>query len=885
MSRGRLARRVYLAAPAWSIVVGVLVVLVSALLTAAPRAAVGAAETELRAAIADIRGAGRDLATTVSTAGGFTAASGIAPTLEPGAAAVYGALDEQLAAFADSAAPGLRDRLGQADFMLRSGELSAPAEVARPGVPLSNVRLGFDPRILERVEVVAGAAPAAPDGSVIIDPVTESVLAEIDVMMSVDAAERVAWQIGEGRVVRSLGLILRLSGTFAARDPDATVWQHVPSALQPEVFDDGNTAARSTGMAYLAAGAVTRFPVLAASATRLTAWFPFDASGLTLADAAATLAELRGFTQSREQVPAIGNATLRFSSTTVEAIERVLARSDSTTALLVLVGSGPLGVALAVLGLAAHGVVSARRPTLELAAARGASPGALRRALAAEGALVGIPAAALGALAALAATPGPVGWPVVAVAAAVGLAPAAVFAARANFPLRRAPRRDLGASTRGRIRLAADFVVTALAALATVLLIVGGGRTEQGIDPLALAAPLLLAIAGALLAERLLPGPAGVALRRASAGTGLAGFLGLARAVRDPSGSVAHLALVVALAVATASAVLLTTLDRGTVSAAIGTLGGDVRIEGGALSADDLEALAATPGVDVLSGIEAIGSVTLTEGRERLEVPAYVVDGAALARLQPGFPTGLDGDDTTVRFVASDALSAAIAGVENTIEGRDARLVGVATGAAGIGAGEWLLVDRSASEAIGAGAFVPRVVVAGVEAGADPREVADALATEVGTAARVDTLDDRVERQRATPIASTLRVGFVIAIVIAAVLAVAAILMTARLATARRTALARTLRELGADRRSVAAVSIVETLPPTLAALLVGGVLGAGIPFLVVAAVDLAPIVGGIAPPPIAADPVMLGALVLGALAAGAVGLLPALPSARKDST
>lgn len=882
MSRARLLARIGLAAPAWSAVAALLVLVTTALLVAAPRAATAAAGVELREAVGAVQGAQRDLA--AQAAGGFMPGEGTTSGLSPDAAEVYGALDEQLRALRDSADPLLRARLGEPDFVARTATVTAPAAVARPGVPISNVRIAFDPRIDERVELVAGTTPAAADGSVALDGSNGVDLPIIEVMMSAAASELLNWSLGEQRLSRELHSWLRLSGTFEAVDEEAAVWQHVPSVLSPEVFDDGNTAARAIATVYVAPGTLEREPQLMIAGSRLTTWFPFDASGLTLADAQSTVAELRRFTQAREALPALGGSSLRFSSGTLDALERVLARSDSTAALLVLVGSGPLGVVAAVLGLAALGVVTARRPTLELAAARGASPGALRRALAAEGALVGLPAAALGLLLALLLTPGDLGVGAVLVAASVGLAPIVVFAARASFPLRRADRRDLGSATRGRIRLVVDLLVTGLAVLSTVLLVTGGGTTASGVDVLAVAAPLLLATAGALLAERLLPAPTGAALARAARGPALAGFLGLARAVRDPAGSIAQLALIVALAIATGSTVLLSTLDRGTDVAAAGALGGDVRAEGPPVTEEQLDTFAALPGVAAVAGIEAIGTVTLSDGRERDNVTAYVVDGAALAHIQPGFPAGLDAGDEPIPFVASEALAAELSGEDTTIEGVRSELVGSAPGAGGIGAGAWLLVDRSASATIGAGSFTPRIVVASVEPGTDPRDVAEALRSALGDAATVSTLDERIAQQRSTPIPGTLRAGFAAAIGMSAALALAALLMSSRLAAPRRAPLARTLRRLGASRREIVGVFATEALPATVAALVVGAALGVAIPFLVVAAVDLAPIVGGIAPPALVLDPLALAALVLGALAAAAASLAPVLVSSRKET-
>src|SRR5690606_26002826 len=141
-----------------------------------------------------------------------------------------------------------------------------------------------------------------------------------------------------------------------------------------------------------------------------------------------------------------------------------------------------------------------------------------------------------------------------------------------------------------------------------------------------------------------------------------------------------------------------------------------------------------------------------SDGRERSQIPAYVVDGAAFAAIQPGFPEGLDAGIDPVPFVASPALGAALGGGDYTIEGRAAEAVGTADGAVGIDGGEWLLVDRGASERRGAGLFPPRIVVAGLADGAEAEAVAAALSTELGARARVSTLDDRISQQRATPI-------------------------------------------------------------------------------------------------------------------------------------
>ena len=109
--------------------------------------------------------------------------------------------------------------------------------------------------------------------------------------------------------------------------------------------------------------------------------------------------------------------------------------------------------------------------------------------------------------------------------------------------------------------------------------------------------------------------------------------------------------------------------------------------------------------------------------------------------------------------------------------------------------------------------------------------------------------------------------------------------MSSRLAAPRRATLARTLHRLGAGRREIAGAFAVEVVPATVSSLVIGGVLGAAIPLLVVASVDLSAIVGGVAPPALAADPLALSALVLAAPLAGALSILPVLLSNRKESS
>src|SRR5690606_23220124 len=120
---------------------------------------------------------------------------------------------------------------------------------------------------------------------------------------------------------------------------------------------------------------------------------------------------------------------------------------------------------------------------------------------------------------------------------------------------------------------------------------------------------------------------------------------------------------------------------------------------------------------------------------------------------------------------------------------------------------------------------------------------------------RVSTLDERIRAQQDAPIPTVLRAGFAVAILVVGLLTATAILIVGRSSAARRRELAYSLHRLGASRRTIAATLAVEGIPSTLVAVLAGVVAGLGIPFLILAAVDLGPLVGGIAPPRFVVDP------------------------------
>ncbi|MBD0673244.1 hypothetical protein BU198_21625, partial [Streptomyces sp. CBMA156] len=111
----------------------------------------------------------------------------------------------------------------------------------------------------------------------------------------------------------------------------------------------------------------------------------------------------------------------------------------------------------------------------------------------------------------------------------------------------------------------------------------GVGQAGDGVDPLLVAAPLLLAVSGGLVLARIEPLVVGWLAALAGRGRGLIGFLGLVRAARDNSGrrrpsALPLLALLIAVTATGFGATVLDTVEHSRTRAARIATGGDVSV-------------------------------------------------------------------------------------------------------------------------------------------------------------------------------------------------------------------------------------------------------------------------------------------------------------------
>ncbi|MDJ1115375.1 FtsX-like permease family protein [Microbacterium dauci] len=853
-------------------VLAMITVVLAFLAALAPTAAVQLADATIRDRIDGLSGPARDL---TATAGTFPqiAAVGTGLTTDE----VWGLfLDAAEAIRLDADAP-LPEVLGP----LRAVARSVPS--ATDPAP-QKVGVAYAPGYEEEIELSSGRLP---------DPA--EAVAAVEIVLSDRAAEEAGWEVDTTRAVPSWegDVDVTLVGTFMPRDPDAEYWQHTPSILDANVFDDGNAPRQVTvtGFAHPAGmGYGGAFP----GTYRTDMWFSVSTPDIDAQNANAVVAALRGFTAVGhpvgESADGSGILSLRFDAGVTAELERAIAQQSATMSVVAMLIAGPLGVAVAVLVLAARLILEGRRASLRLLSARGASHAQLRGILALEGVTWATLPALAGAIAAFFVAVAVWGVPLTSAsyvgAAAVGIVPVAILAVLAPAAAERGARADLDA--RGsRLRVIGEGVLLVLTAVAATLLFVRGYAEQP--DALLAAAPLLLSLTACVLTLRLYPLPLRWLGTRAARRPGVVGFLGSARALRDPAiGITPVLALVVGVAVAVSSGVLLSVIDAGARESSRAQIGGDMRIDGAMFTAAQLEAVGDVDGVAAATGISGAETSQLSiDGRDRNTV-VFVVDAAALRAVQgegPGLlPEGAAPVAAPVSIIASGVAADAIGDAgEVELGGVPVDVAGVTRGPVPTGAREnWVAIDAAAAEEVLGRDPSDRTIVVRLDAAADATAVEEAIRAIVGPIAVIDAETDVLADVQEGAAVQGVRAALGAATVLAALLSAAAVAITLVLAAAPRARIVALLRTLGAPRRVSRGLVAWEITPPAVAAVVAGTLFGALVPLVVMAAVDLRPFTGSSEPPGYAVDPLLLAATAGGFIVTAAVLTGAALLLARR---
>ncbi|KGM14725.1 hypothetical protein N867_16700, partial [Actinotalea fermentans ATCC 43279 = JCM 9966 = DSM 3133] len=367
----RLVRRQLAAEPATGALVAATVLVVSLVLSLWPRAVDALLGDDLHEQVTSLTPAQRDV--TGRIAAWFTyepgpGAPGDAdPSLEgdelDGSAHLAGWL-EQLEGNRAAAGDQLWHVLGPPEAVATRPSDPIDKGPRAAGVVAETLAIRTDLRIGDRVRVVEGRAPAAYDTGGLYDagsPLDVVRDRPLELMASVDTADRMRWAVGETRLMTGVvPFRVTLVGTFEAVDPDAGYWSHLESTLFPFIDEDGNVGTTVNGTAYADPSALPA--LVLADGVAVDFWYPTLTAQTATADHADLLRELRAFL-----------AEAGMTSELTARLEDVTARHATFTGLLQVLAVGPIGVALAVLWLAAVLATERRRGALALAGVRGAS--------------------------------------------------------------------------------------------------------------------------------------------------------------------------------------------------------------------------------------------------------------------------------------------------------------------------------------------------------------------------------------------------------------------------------------------------------------------------------------------------------------------------------
>ncbi|WP_405019216.1 hypothetical protein OHV05_22095 [Kitasatospora sp. NBC_00070] len=739
----------------------------------------------------------------------------------------------------------------------------------------------------------------------------------IPIAMAAGAAETIGIKLGSVIDGDALGLgpqQARLTGVYAAVDPSEAFWAGDGCALKAckNMRDMGRG---NPPQAYWFTVGLTGPEAL----PRLAGWgngdedfwrLPVQVDALRsdqLRQTSFGLASVTAGPIAARMPYTTARPGLRLTSDLRSLIDSARERQSAIDSVTAIGPAGAAGVAAVVLCLAAALTAERRTAELRLLRARGARTGGICRRLLGEGALTVLPAAALGALLAFTLLPTPRGLTAAVAAGSVTLLALLAFPVRTALLLR-SPADEAKA---GRHRLMAELAVLAATVTAcTQVARRGVAPLGEGVDPLLVAAPLLLALTGALLLARLQPVLIGLLARRAKPMPGAVAFLGLARAARG-SGPRSRpsvlplLALVLAVTCGAVGSTVLSSVTANRTSVARYAIGGDAMVNAqlnGSLSADFVTAAGRLPGVQTAVPVwieddanlsiagggsvrvivvlaDPVGYAKLAEvaGRGRFD-PALLATAPG-RRLPALISSDLPEGEFDVRLGMGETLPVRTVGITDgtpALSGTSSTTVVLPVGPAGEllprlgGPDKWLAtgaIDDARLRAL-AEEFLGQPA-AGDRPGHLVRTSAGAVAV-LGD----DPLQNSAERLFWVTVGAT------------ALFALLSVLLTLFRAGPERSAMLARLRTMGLRPRQGLALILAEALPQALFAALGGALTAVGCILLLGPAVDLSPLVGAEVPSGLrlTAAPIVEQTLGLALLASLAV-LAEAAVTARRQIT
>jgi putative ABC transport system permease protein len=572
----------------------------------------------------------------------------------------------------------------------------------------------------------------------------------------------------------------------------------------------------------------------------------------------------------------VGPSTTLFTATMSTGMTNVLTtfaqQVGSVTTLLSLLSVSLTAVCAAVLLLAVWLLAEQRFGEFSVLRARGASRRQLAW-LAVRGCLPTVlPGAVVGVVVAIVLTPGngaELGWWLSGLTVVVVLAGLPVLTVRQHKWSGPASwRADAPVGRRAGVRrLLIEAVLVLASAGGLVVLRVQG--LAQGGDVYTSLAPVLVAVPLAVLVLRCYPWLARPVLVLSGRRHGVAGFVGLARAIRTAvTAGLPVFALVLALALVGFGGMVRGAVERGEVLASWQSVGADAVVSDPAgLSAAAQHSIATAPGVQRTAAV-TVGSATLagnTVGVVGVNPEQY---GTLVASI-PGSQTnanalgGVPGG--AVPALATPGLAGSLIGPSTLeVNGQpvSVRLAGQVTATSALSSAvtnlQYFVLPR---DALGGSAGPPTVMLV-VGAGLNQRAMV-ALVHHLGGHASVSFRSSVLAGLQKSPLQHGAYLAFALASVVAGVLSVLVLLLALVIGgRSRQLTLAR-LNTMGLSAGQGRRLAILEVVPQVLAAVVGGAASAALLAPLVGPTLDLSVFTGSSASVPVDIEPEFLAAAVL----------------------
>ena len=516
-----------------------------------------------------------------------------------------------------------------------------------------SIALLTDPKSM--VRVVEGRLPSQPQGLGFSREPAEIVLTK-------SAATAIRASIGSflhATMPNSDSVVLTVVGIVEPSVPTERFWSNVPEAITPVSVQDPSRKDFARTTVFTDLDGVTGISLRIGAPFVGTVRMPFDVAKF---DAAAvrqlpdTFARLRaepGVLNPDAQTPP------KVTITVSNAVAAFSGRARAALAQMSVVLAGVIGVTAAVIALIARLLVRRRSTALALERARGASVTAIVGRLLVESVVVAVLGCVIGVAVALRLTGRWTGAVIplsaVALVAACASPVLGIGFTRRAWSGRREPANKQQRATmrkrRGlrRVVLEAGAIVLAVAAIVSLR---GRGVLQEqtaGADPFLSAAPILLALAAAVILLRVFPW----LLRPfAALGRRQRGALGVL-ATADGAAALAVLpllALTLGTAIGVAGTLISSTVHSGQAQASWEHIGADTRVDGKFTDAE-AASVRAKPGVDAAAVVLYQEEVDLSLGSTWAKANLIAIDKnypALVAR------TPLDPDGDLAALVSTD---------------------------------------------------------------------------------------------------------------------------------------------------------------------------------------------------------------------------------------